>query len=82
MRIFENHYHRLPARQSFELADQRIQRPLLLPPWAEVRQWMALRTRQRHKIGEKCHVLRRGGKSQHGLEFFQPGRGWIVAREP
>ena len=30
MRVLENHDHRLPARQTFELADQRLQCPLLL----------------------------------------------------
>jgi len=43
MHVLEDHDHRLAARQTFELMDQRLQRPLLLALWAEVRrQGMAL----------------------------------------
>jgi len=37
MRVLEDHYHRLPARQTFELMDQRLQCPLLFALWAQVR---------------------------------------------
>ena len=46
MRVLENHQHRLLARQTFELADQRFQCLFLFPLRTEVRQRMALRSRQ------------------------------------
>ena len=82
MRILEDHDHRLLARQTFELADQRLQCPLLLALRAEVRQRMALRSGQRQQIGEKSHILvRRCGASQHGFELLQLGCRRIVAYE-
>jgi hypothetical protein len=42
MRVLENDEHRLPARQTFELADQRLQGLLLLALRTEVRQRVAL----------------------------------------
>jgi len=46
MRIFEDHYDGQLARQALELPDQRLQRPLLLPLRAQVRQRVARRSRQ------------------------------------
>ena len=83
MRVLENHDHRLLARQTLELPDQRLQCPLLLALRTEVRQRVALRSRQRQQIGEERHILvRRRGAGQQGLELLQLGRGRIVAREP
>ena len=46
MRVLEDHDHRLLARQAFDLPDQRLQCPLLLPLWTEVGQRVARRSRQ------------------------------------
>jgi hypothetical protein len=46
MRVLENHDYQLPARQTLDLADQRLQCPLLLALRSQVRQWLALRSRQ------------------------------------
>jgi len=46
MHVLKDHQHRLPVRQALELPDQRLQCPLLLALWAEIRQWMSLRCRQ------------------------------------
>ena len=46
MRVLEDHHHRLTLRQTFELPDQRLQCPLFLALWTEVRQRLAVRSRQ------------------------------------
>ena len=46
MGVLEDRDDRLPARQAFELPDQRLQCPLLFLLRTEVRQWVALRGRQ------------------------------------
>jgi hypothetical protein len=83
MRVLEDHDHRLPARQAFELPDQCLECPFLLALGAKVRQRLVLRSRQRHEIDDECHILaRRLGADQQGFELFQPGRRRVVAREP
>jgi hypothetical protein len=82
MRVLKDHDYRLPARQTFELPDQRLQCPLLLALRSEVRQRAALRTRQAQQIRQERHILiRRCGTSQHGLELLQPSFGRVLARE-
>jgi len=46
MGVFEDHDHRLLARQTFELPDQRFECPLLLPLGTEVRQRVMPQSRQ------------------------------------
>jgi hypothetical protein len=46
MRVLEDHDHELPARQTLELPDQRLQCPLFLALRTEVRQRVALKGRQ------------------------------------
>src|ERR1700720_4229832 len=83
MRVLEDDDYGLLPRQTFELADQRLQNPLLLALRAKVRQWIMLRSRQRQQVGEQCHVLIRWcGAGQQGVELLQPRSRRIVAREP
>jgi hypothetical protein len=59
MHVLENDDHRLVMRQAFELPDQRLLRSFLLALRADVRQRVALRSRQRQQIDEECHILDR-----------------------
>src|SRR5215471_19611350 len=47
MGILEDHDHRLPARQTVELAEQRLQCPVLLALRTEIGQRISLRSWQR-----------------------------------
>src|SRR5215469_7164041 len=82
MRVLENHDERLLARHALDVADQRLQGPLLLALRAEVRQRMALRNRQRQQVGEERHIfVPRRSAGEQDFEFLQLGRGWVVAYE-
>jgi hypothetical protein len=83
MRVLEYHYDRLSACQYLELPDQCLQCIFLLSLRTEVRQRVALRSRQRHEIGEECHILiREGGACQQRFELFQLGGRRVIVREP
>src|SRR5437588_9738567 len=78
MRVLEDHHHRLLARQTFELPDQRLQNPFLLALWTEVRQRVTDRT-QRHEIGEECHILlARGSASWSKNSWRGPGHRFAI----
>ena len=82
MRVPENHQHRLPSGQTFELPDQRLQCLFLLALRGEVGQRMALGRRQGQQIDDECDIIvRRHRAGQHGFELLQPCRKWIVARK-
>ena len=83
MRVLEDHHHRLLARQTLELPDQRLQRPFLLPLRTEVRQRVALRSRQRQQIGEERHILlRRRGAGQQASSFSSLAAGGSSRANP
>ena len=82
MRILADHDDPLPARQSLDLADQRLQRRFLLALRAEVRQRVVRGRRQRQQIGENRHIfVRRRSAGEQGLEFLKLGSRQIVAGE-
>src|SRR6516165_6027437 len=82
MSVLENHYDRLPAGQTLELPDQRLQCPLFLPLRTEARQWTLSRSRQRGEISKQSHILlRRPGECEYGLELLPLSSGQIVTGE-
>src|SRR5215472_5428709 len=83
MRVLQNRDRRLLARQTFELSNQRLQCPFLLTLRTEVRERVALRSRQGQQISDERHILLgRYGAGEQSFEFPQLSDGRIVASKP
>src|SRR5215472_12552376 len=65
MKILEQKYYRLLAREAFDLAQPCLERLFLLALWRHLEQWIAGGARERQQLGEKRQLfIRRRGRRQ------------------
>ncbi len=84
MRVLEQHQHRLPRRQLFDLRRQRLQRLLLLLLRGEVERRIARASgdRQQRREQRSGPAGIAGCLREHRLQLVEPLPGGVLAPEP
>src|SRR5215470_10755960 len=74
MHVLDYHYHRLPRRQSLDLGQQRLERPLFLLLRAQIERQIAVPgwdRQQRREQGERVAAIV-DRLAEHRLQFVHP----------
>src|SRR5260370_41457114 len=82
MEILEEHKYGLPARQTNELAEKRLERLFLLALRREFQSRVPAIERHRQQLGQQLHItFRRSIRCDERLQFVEPSQRRVIALE-